>query len=421
MNPNAPAIPRRVLLVAWALLTAFLVGAALLPTKAIRDFFLLDFYDYHYASLAVVRGGDPYDARAADALAAADGVPFVPGSDYIYPLALAVVLTPLTTLPPTGAALLWSVLSATALVDAARRLVGMASDAGATPARRGALFLLAILFPPTWNTLFVGQVNNVVLWLLVVALERSDRQRLAGGLVGLAAGVKLFPAGLLAVALVARRWRTFWVGCATLVLLLALGEAASPGSTRRFFVDVLPALWEYRDHHPHPGNQSLRGVLLRMFHPNRWTVPYAELSPERLRGIHAGFSAILAGVGGVALVRTVRSAPSRELDLLRAGVVIAAAILASPLGWEATSVLLLIPIAGLLRGGHVRTARGVFGLFVLQRAFDPFMNDPAAWPRVGAHPALPNAAFLALVLCFGACVRGLAATAASARATTSTP
>jgi hypothetical protein len=393
---------------ACLLLTLLFFIFVLLPVSALREKAFLDFYDYYFAARAVAQASDPYDAAAADALARAAGVPLVPDSDYIYPLPFAVALVPLTLLAPFPAACGWYVVSAISLILAARRLVSI-GVADASGGWRGTAMLACIAFPPVVSTLCMGQVNGVVLWLLLLATGSwaLQRERAAGVFIGVAAVIKLFPAALLLLAVARRQWVVLAAAVTTGGALFGMAELLSPGSSSYFLRTVLPGLSLYRDHHAHPGNQSLRGVLLRLFCENPWTRPYVSASASAIEQMYLG-GVLVLGLATLSIVaRSLRAPEAESQRFLQVGLIVTASLLASPLGWESTATLLLLPMTALLRAGRVRAVLGIYLLFVVQRLFDPFMIDPAAWPWVRTHPLAPNASFLATLFCFWCCAREL--------------
>jgi len=148
------------------------------------------------------------------------------------------------------------------------------------------LVTLLLLFGPLRQQVNQGQLNLVLLLLVVGAWasERSGRLGLAGGLVGAAAAIKLYPGFLLVYFLLRKQWCALAAGVITLIALTGLTAAVlGPGAYRSYLREVLPTLDQYRGGW---NNCSLVGFFTRLFDP-----PSPNLSPlER--------SALEAGAGG---------------------------------------------------------------------------------------------------------------------------
>lgn len=373
----------------WSLAAVFLsaFGALLATSDAepIRAFAAVDFYDYYYAAEAVRSGVDPYDAAWAHARGVADGVPVIEGSNYIYPAWFAAVLTPLTALPPRVAASLWYVLSAVVLLVLLGRLA---------PAPRQRWLALGLLFPPALFSLFVGQVNIVLLALLVWSWEGRDRRpATAGALLGLAAAIKLTPALLLLVPLFRRRYRFVTAAAFVGLACISLGELAAPGSSAGFLRHVVPDVGVLDVRHAHPANQSISALFLRLFTENDWTVPWIN-APELARALSGVVSAALVGVAGWTAWRARAGYASDEARAWAVG--IAVLVVVSPLAWEATFVLTLLAMSLLLLNGvRARWLAAAWLLIAAPRALNDFAAHPDSYPFLQHVPPLTSLATLA--------------------------
>ncbi len=184
---------------------------------------LMDFASYYMAAAALRAGLDLYqtDPPRWFALAATlDVHTFVP--PYIYPPALALALIPLTFVPFPTAVALWSAGSVLTFVSSAC-LFGRIVKQPAWPC-----LLAMVAFLPVNATLNYGQVNGMVLWLIVLALYGWCRRRYWLAAVGLAIGgwIKLAPVTLLVCALLRRELRLV---IKTVVVALGLGLAVAVG------------------------------------------------------------------------------------------------------------------------------------------------------------------------------------------------
>lgn len=373
-------------LVAALCLAAYGWFLATSQVAPVQQFAFLDFYDYYFASLAISRSISPYENTVIEDWVRAANVPYITGSDYIYPAWVAWVLQPLLLFTPRTAAAVWFVLSAGLLLFILKQLV---------PDRLGMALLAGLLFPPTLFTLFVGQINIFLLALLVAAWLLRDSRPLLGGLaLGLVTAVKLGP-GLLLPLLLWMRRTTMAVGAAiTCVLAILLGELGAPGSTVRYVTKVIPELATPSARHAHPVNQSLTAVLIRHLMPNAWTQPVTS-APSLVRPLSGLVAGLLLGLCVVAAYRAGADRRAQERRLWAAGVSLI--VVLSPLAWESLFVLLLLPLA-LLRQEGIRPwwLVCIWLLFVLQRVLDPFVNQPAA------HPYLMRLPFATSWACLGA-------------------
>lgn len=146
-----------------------------------------------------------------------------------------------------------------------------------SPGRLGATLFaaaVALWLEPVQQTLAFGQVNAVLMLIVVADLCLPDRCWLKGVGVGLAAGFKLTPLIFVPYLLLTRRYRggvvalgTFGLTIATSFLLLP--EAASQFWAKRLFLTVR------RVGRPgYVGNQSLFGAAIRLFGSARAAHPY---------------------------------------------------------------------------------------------------------------------------------------------------
>jgi alpha-1,2-mannosyltransferase len=152
-----------------------------------------DLYAYQHGGRAVLDGLSLYHSRDP-----VSGLPFT------YPPFAAVAMVPLALLPGWLAAGLWTGASMGAL--AAVVIVVRRTSGRATP---GWLVLVlavgALALEPVWQNLVFGQINLILMLVLLVDLMWAER-RLAGVLTGIVAGIKLTPlVFLVLLVLVGRR------------------------------------------------------------------------------------------------------------------------------------------------------------------------------------------------------------------------
>jgi hypothetical protein len=166
----------------------------------------------------------------------------MPTHGWAGPPGAMLLLAPFALLPGSWATLAWTLADAAAMLGA---LAFVYATTRPTSWRRPLFFLIAGYFPPLFADLDTGQMGGFLLLLSCAAIWLAARRPgWAGALAGLAAGLKLYPAGILA-GVAPRRLRRFGAGLAgaafalTAVAFLPLG-AGAPGFW--LFRVLLPAL-----------------------------------------------------------------------------------------------------------------------------------------------------------------------------------
>lgn len=221
-----------------------------------------DFHSYWLAARLVMAGASPYDLEAMRALGRSEGLQFVLGTGYSYPLPFAFLMIPFALLPFRFAIIAFSAVSVIGFgLVVAWWLTRFHPTA--SPARLGGAALAAGLFPPIFGSLDNGQANLVVLVPLAIGIAgvgASGRHRLLGGaMLGLATMVKLVPGVIVAVLLASRRWGAALAAIATVLGALVVTEALVTPQARG-------GTWLSRLFEPDPyfTNQSINGFISRL-------------------------------------------------------------------------------------------------------------------------------------------------------------
>ena len=164
-------------------------------------------------------------------------------------------------------------------------------------------------------TLFFGQVNLLLLALVVGDLALPDRAKGKGIGIGLAAGIKLTPLIFIPYLLLTRRVRAAAVSTLTFAVTVGLGFALLPHASAVFWGGQFFG----PSKHFHLDNQSLNGVILRLTHAGP--------------GAHAYWlaAAVVVGVSGLA---TAVLASRRGHELLGLIACAATGLLVSPVSWS---------------------------------------------------------------------------------------
>ena len=186
-------------------------------------------------------------------------------------------------------------------------------------ARGAAAFAIAAVslwLEPVAMTLFFGQINLVLLALVVGDLALPDRARGKGIGIGLAAAIKLTPLIFIPYLLFTRRKRAAAVGALTFAVTVGLGFALLPRASEVFWREQFTQLGS---NHYHLSNQSLNGVILRLTHSGPGAHAYWQVA------------AVVVGIAGLAVAVL---ASRRGHELLGLVACAATGLLVSPISWS---------------------------------------------------------------------------------------
>ncbi|HEX3958930.1 MAG TPA: glycosyltransferase 87 family protein [Trebonia sp.] len=161
-----------------------------------------------------------------------------------------------------GLASLASTFALAATVWIAFRELGWRS----LPARLGVTLLLTGLVfwtEPVQRELYLGQVELVLMGLIVWDMCQPDRRRWKGAAVGLAAGIKLVPLLFIVYLLLTRRFRAALIACGSFLATVIIGSIALPRPSVAWWLrlDFLAA--GRTGFVGDQQNQSLRGIITR--------------------------------------------------------------------------------------------------------------------------------------------------------------
>jgi alpha-1,2-mannosyltransferase len=302
---------------------------------------LKDFLVYHGAGGEAGNGLNLYDFRTVF------DMPFT------YPPFAALVMEPLSRMPLGLAQALWTLATLGAVVALAPVALRPVVERIGMPLTVTAILLTS----PVRSHLRFGQVG--VFLVLLVALDLLQRKGKMGWGLGLAIAVKLTPAVFLPWLFVSRKWNRFWstvawvVGSTMLGLVLLWPSAgdymfrASRDTTRFGANDI-------------PGNQSVRGMLLRSFEPG---------VAEKLWLVLA---VLLVAVGTYQAWRCERAGNR----LAAVGVLAALSVAVSPISWVHHLVWLVLPISALAAAGRWKLVTAWFVVLVVSF---PSLGNSLGW------------------------------------------
>ena len=317
---------------------------------------------------------------------------------FIYPPFAAICAVPLALLDRFTVQFLWLFGMVAALTYAVVRMLksaGMQAGAG--------LFSLAALLAgviawlePIRLTAELGQINLILLVLVVADLLAPTQRKWAGVGIGLAAGIKLTPALFIVYLLVTRRVRAAVVAAATFAATVGLGFAVAPRDSVTFwlhgrFDDV------GRISHDPLANTSVRGLFVRM----HWSPTLATIAVVAI----AAAALVIAAV-----------AYRRGQEVLAVAVVGMASAAASPFSWSHHWVWFAPLVVHLGYRAYVHRSRlaamamwlvcaAVGGWFVSTAGDTPQAGVMSLRPGGIWDQLLPGAyvlVFLAVLLCTGA-------------------
>ncbi len=220
-------------------------------------------------------------------------------------------------------------------------------------ARVAAAFAIAAVslwLEPVAMTLFFGQINLVLLVLVVGDLALPDRTRGKGIGIGLATAVKLTPLIFVAYLLLTRRVRAAAVSALTFAATIGLGFALLPHASAVYW----GGQFEQPGSTPfHLLNQSLNGVILRLTHAG----PHAHAY-----WLAAALVTALVGLG------TAVAASRRGHELLGLVTCAATGLLISPVSWSHHYVY-VIPALVLAACGPRRLGYRIAGVALIVGLF----------------------------------------------------
>jgi alpha-1,2-mannosyltransferase len=176
-----------------------------------------------------------------------------------------------------------------------------------------------LLTEPVFRTMYLGQINLLLMAVIIWDLRQPDSRRWKGIATGLAAGIKLVPLIFIPYLLLIRKFRQAVVAFAGFVATVLLGFIILPSDSRDWWLNGL----FYQDGRTGfvgwGGNQSMRAITTRLAGSiDAATVPW-------LVGL------LVVTVGGLICAAMLDRAGHTMLGLLTAALV---GLLDSPISWD---------------------------------------------------------------------------------------
>lgn len=269
------------------------------------------------------------------------------GTGYVtYPPVTLLLFGPMSHLSLTAAHLIMlavGILSLLAVVWLTLRLTGCVPGKGLVGVALG-LTGAAVWTQPVFDSLGQGQINIVLMLLVLADIALSGRRRWPTGvLIGLAAAAKLTPGIFVLYLLLTRRYRAALTAAATWAGLTAVGFAAAWADSVSFWLRGT-----FADSHRVASpltvgsvfNQSIHGVAVRLFGDPAGDVAWYLLAP-------------LVAAGGLAVAVAAHRLVSPLAGLLACALT---GLLVSPLSWHEHWVW-IVPVLIVLAGVGYRIHR----------------------------------------------------------------
>jgi alpha-1,2-mannosyltransferase len=246
--------------------------------------------------------------------------PALRGAWFVYPPFATVILAPFAWAHFDVAKFALLALSICMLALIAwriMRLAGLRAD-GRLAVMSGALAVIVIDLEPVQATLWWGQVNVLLMAMVMLDLLRPAQSRWRGIGLGLAAGIKLTPLVFLPYLLLTRQWRASATATATFVATAALTWPLLPRDSAWFWSHLGDTTHISRINHL--ANQSINGFLARFFAPH-----------PRPEGLWIAVS-LLVFAAGLAIATWAHRRGERSLAVVLVGLTGCAV---SPFSWAA--------------------------------------------------------------------------------------
>jgi alpha-1,2-mannosyltransferase len=229
------------------------------------------------------------------------------------------------------------------VVVCARRL-------GMTVATAGLVGLAGLAIEPLARTILLGQINLVLVALVVVDLFVVPA-RYRGMLIGVASGIKLVPGAFILFLLLKREWGAALRSVAAFVVTLGLGAAFAPRDSWQYWSGGFVNLSRFgTDAVIRGDNQSLTGALMRLSR---------DTSPPPIFALLLSVSVMALGL--VAAKRQINSGN----DVAGLVCIAFASLLASPVSWTHHWVWAVIALLVLVHSRCRVAAAFLYGIFLI--------------------------------------------------------
>ena len=195
-------------------------------------------------------------------------------------------------------------------------------------------FAVGLLTEPVYRTLYLGQINLLLMAAIIWDLRQPETRRWKGIATGLAAAIKLTPLVFIPYLFLTRKYRAGAVVTGTFLATIVLGFVLLRHDSRQYWLHGLFIQDGRTGFVGWTGNQSLRALTTRLAGSiHAGTVPWLVL-------------ALVATVVGLWAAAVLDRAGHTMLGLLTAALV---GLLDSPISWDHHWVWV---VPGLMAAGH---------------------------------------------------------------------
>jgi len=258
---------------------------------------------------------------------------------------------------------------------------------------------------PLYGNLYYCQLTLILILLVTItwALERSGRSNAAAMVIGAATAIKLFPAYLAVYFAAKGRLRPLLAAAIFFIALTALTAGILGFEAYRDYMQVvLPAQTRFQSL---GYNHAVTGFWHKLFNPvgeNGLVVPLWSCPALAQNGTLVSDLVITLIVAAMAY--RARTAPQRDLAFAS---VVTAMVLVSPVTWDTSLLLLLVPIAVMAHQAHgqcrMQVALLAIGILIWlpQQALTKLalggpIGRPVSWVFMLGPPSLKFYALLGL-------------------------
>jgi alpha-1,2-mannosyltransferase len=299
----------------WLALAGSVTGYVLLSALVYHQPFHAGLRELRFFDLRVYRGA----ARRIIERAALYRRPIIHRLGFTYPPAAALLLAPLALAPLAVDKVIVTGLSLGALVwllYCTLRLGGVRDRRSLVWSGAALIAAAALWLEPVTTTLGYGQIDLVIVALVMFDLARSDDGASTGVAIGIAAGIKLTPLMFIAYLMLCGRCRVAAVATGSFVATILVSFAVAGQDAGRYWGGLIldsSRVGGAGD----AANQSLRGALSRLTdtpHPG------------------AGTELLIIVVAGIGLALAVLAARRGQTGL-GFGLCAVTTLLASPVSW----------------------------------------------------------------------------------------
>lgn len=368
------SVPRLGLALLTGLIVLLAVVAAVYDVTKLGTGSFVDFEAYFYAAQSLNNDETPYIVFIQPELVDAG---IIGETAYIYPPFFAAALRPLVAaFSLNQLKYIWPVVEILCAVGAMLLLTRLFKVSVGLSL---VTFAISGLVPVLVSMIY-GQVSTVLLFLIVASLYlgyafRHNRlaQIASGILLGIAIGIKVYPAFVLLIYVLYRR---FTAAVSTLVSTVATGVfglifGGGVTATLYFFTHISPAL----DSITTSSDQSLKSLLGRIFAPEIIQLSGVGLdsqvvsapfinAPWLVDPLHVALSGLI-GVVSLALIVKLRYTHDDAAMLYSVAILSAAVIVVLPTVWPHYASLAVIPAYVIMRYIIERRAALMVWVFLL--------------------------------------------------------